>query len=125
MKKEYFEMSDGLLFITFIVFNEKKFSLKDIILTCNTLDHTILSLEKINEGISRLECEEYLKIKDNKGHLTEKGLIFYRNNKRKFKGIIDQQVHYSKIMNRIQLEKQTTFKEYFNTKEYNEIASRM
>ena len=118
-------MSDELLFITFVILNKKKFSLKDIILICNTLDHSILSLEKINEGISRLECEEYLKIKDNKGHLTEKGLNFYRKNNQKFRGIIDQQVHYSKILNRIQLEKQTTFKEYFNTKQYNEIVSRI
>lgn len=57
MKNDFFEISDGVLFITFIIFNEKKFSLKDIILTCNTLDHSILSLEKINEGISRLESE--------------------------------------------------------------------
>lgn len=55
MSDVFFESSDRLLFVTFIILNERKFTLKDIIITCNTLDHSFLPLEKINKGISRLE----------------------------------------------------------------------
>lgn len=90
MSDVFFESSDRLLFVTFIILNERKFTLRDIIITCNTLDHSFLPLQKINKGISRLESEHFFIIEDNRGRLTKKSKEFYRNNKKKFKGIIDE-----------------------------------
>ena len=97
-KKEFFCLSDGWLLSTLLIIRKGKLQLKDILTIGNILNHAFFTLEEVNNGLSRLESENYIELKDGKFSLTEKSKNFVKKNKKHFEGCIDRQVRYSRIL---------------------------
>mgnify|MGYP000038954513 FL=1 len=120
-KKEFFCLSDGWLLSTLLIIRKGKLQLKDILMIGNILNHAFFTLEEVNNGLSRLESENYIELKDGKFSLTEKSKNFVKKNKKHFEGCIDRQVRYSRILSDIPLSQSIVYKEYFSLKEYERI----
>ena len=65
-KKEFFCLSDGWLLSTLLIIRKGKLQLKDILTIGNILNHAFFTLEEVNNGLSRLESENYIELKDGK-----------------------------------------------------------
>lgn len=118
MAKDYFTNIDGWLFATLKLMNKRKLKLNSILTTGDILNHSVFSLEEINNGLSRLESEGFIEFINNKMILTGKAKNFIKSNHRSFESSIEEQVRYSEMFKKMPLQNETTYKEYFNRSNY-------
>ena len=122
MKK--FRSSDGWLFCTLKCHHKKKLSLLSLISTGDTLNHAIFDLEEINGGLSRLENEGFVALKNNRIFITPKGKEFHKAHRKKFELCIPEQVRYQKIFSELPMESEEKIKNFFQKSEYDEVVSK-
>lgn len=122
-KNLFFESSDGWLFATLLCLKNKVL-LKDIISIGNMLNHAIFSLEQINNGLSRLESEDFIEIEKPYIYKKDKAKMFVKKNKVRFESCINEQVRYSNIFSKMSLNHEVIYKKYFTIEEY-EIATKI
>lgn len=114
----YFNDSDGWLFATLKLMNKRKLNLNSILITGDNLNHALFSLDEINNGLSRFECEGFIEFVGTKMLLTTRAKNFIKTNHKMFESCIDEQVRYRQLFKEIQLQNKIVFKEYFNQSEY-------
>lgn len=82
---KFFDKSDGWLFTILLYFrNRSKLKIISIIRTGNFLNHAILSLEEINQGLSRFVSEGMVEIKNQRLYWLPKGKQIKKDNHKKF-----------------------------------------
>lgn len=113
-----FEPSDGWLFATLKILENGPLKLKHIISIGDTLNHAIFTLDEINEGLSRLESEQFIQIRKGKVYFTNKAKAFIQNNRVKFEGCINEQVRYANLFKEIPLKNKPLYQQYFTPLEY-------
>ena len=116
-----FASSDGWLFATLKILENGPLKLKHIISIGDTLNHAIFTLDEINEGLSRLESEQFIQIGKGKVYFTDKAKAFIKNNRVKFEGCIDEQVRYANLFKEMPLKNKPLYQQYFTPLEY-EVA---
>lgn len=112
----FFESSDGWLFAT--IQGSKKLSLFNIISSGDMLNHAIFNLDEINDGLSRLESEDYIEIKGSCVQVKDKSKLFIKNHKIRSEGGISEQVRFSNIFSKIPLSNRVIYKQYFSSEDY-------
>ena len=117
-----FKHVDGSLLTTLII-SGRKSTLKDIVLIFNTINHNVIQLEEVNEGLSRLESEGFVGCKNGKIFTTQKTKNFHKKNKKKLELCIDMNQRYSNILKTMVLEKETQYKQYFSMDEYKKVVN--
>ncbi len=125
MSAKYFEGSDGWLFATLKLIKKTTLRLPIILSIGDTLNHSIFTLEQINNGLSRLESEGYIKFVKDKMCLTDKAKVFIKSNHIRFELCINEQVRYSNLFEQMPLTSETIYKEYFSLKEYEEAINKV
>ena len=96
MTHKYFEKSDAGLFATVKLMNKRKLLLKNLLRMGDTLNHAIFTLEQINNGLSRLESENYIEFVGNKIYITEKAKRLINSNRKGiFEPCIEELYRYS------------------------------
>lgn len=112
----YFSPTDGWLFVS-LLYCGKNTALNNIIRKGDMIDHSLFTLEEINEGLSRLANEGFIRISD-KIELTDKAKKFEKSNRRFFENFIDKQLRYRKIFQDIALLNKPCYKCFFTEMEY-------
>ena len=119
MTHKYFEKSDAGLFATVKLMNKRKLLLKNLLRMGDTLNHAIFTLEQINNGLSRLESENYIEFVGNKIYITEKAKRLINSNRKGiFEPCIEELYRYSNLFETIQLQNEVVYKEYFSEEDY-------
>lgn len=116
--EKYFEASDGWLFATLKCMGKGNLKLKNILSIGDSLNHAIFTLDEINNGLSRLESEEFIIVDNLKFHFTKKAKDFIKSNSKKFELCINEQVRYSNIFTGMMISNNVRYKEYFNNQDY-------
>lgn len=125
MEVKYFEGSDGWLFATLKIIKKAKLYLPVLLSIGDTLNHSIFTLEEINNGLSRLESEGYIEFANGKMYLTDKAKVFIKSNHKRFELCIAEQIRYSNIFKEMPLQFETIYKEYFSQAEYEEAIKKV
>ena len=121
MVDKNFKASDGWLFATLKCLKKGKLNLYSILSIGDILNHSIFTLDEINDGLSRLESMEFVQIVDDKFYFTDKAKRFIRFNKKQFEPIIAEQVRYSNLFQKMIITKDIKYMQYFSNNDY-EIA---
>ena len=124
MNEKYFQESDGWLFATLNCFGLRKLKLDTIISIGNTLNHAVFTLDQINEGLSRLEGDGFIEIRNSRIKFTPKGKNFIKSNKKNFEPCITWQLRYSELFSKMHLENEIVYKQYFDKEEYEFITNK-
>lgn len=122
----YFKENDGLLFNILSCFrNGEKLTLKKIVSTGESIDFDIISLNDINEGLSRFESCNLIEIKDGRIYFKDIFKTFDKENHKRFESIINKQVRYRQIFKNLRINNVVHYKIYFEEHEYLEIISKL
>jgi len=114
-----FRSSDGWLFAT-IMSARKNPTLKDIISTGDMLNHSILSLEEINTGLSRLNACGLIRIENKNIIITAEGDLFFSQNNNANEGCIKMQLRFSEIFSKKKIPCAVNYVDYFSIAEHSE-----
>ena len=117
-QQEYFKFSDGWLLASV---GSGKLNLYHIISNGDMLNHAILRLDEINDGLSRLECEGFIEIVESKLEYTKKGNLFFKTHRKRFELCIPQMLRYCNALEKIPLQNTIIYKEYFSADEYDKV----
>lgn len=113
--------TDGWLFVT-LLYCGKDTTLKNILWIGDMLDRMFFTFAELNDGLSRLESEDLIKI-GSQITLTDKAKKFEKRHKKIFENYIDKQLRYRGIFEKIPLSNQISYKEYFTQKEYDNAVA--
>ena len=119
MQRDFFHKSDGWLFYTLLCHGSfHKLKLSNLISIGSTLNHAVFTLEQINGGMSRLEQDGFIELKNDRVYLTKKGKLFYKVHKKRGELCISEQVRFSEIFSKIHLNTEVFVKDYFCADDY-------
>jgi len=122
-----YETSDLWLLLS-VILSGNGSTLRNIISVGDLMNHAIFTVDEINCGLSKLELNGYLEIRDKKFYPTSKAKDFYKGNSRLKEGMISNYLRLSDLFCKIRVDvKPALVNEYFTTKEvddaYNEYIN--
>ena len=117
-----FNDTDGCI-LTALIISGRSSTLKDIVFVSNTINHDIISFEGLNQGLSRLESEGFIRYKNGRIFISKKTKDFDKKNKKRFESCIDMKQRYSNIIKNLMLNNEIQYKQYFSIDEYIKVVN--